>query len=137
LYADLEEKAKDTKLKEIWKFLADQEESHRKVFKEMLDKVGDYIVDEFNPGEYEAYVRAIASEYIFTPQVIAEKSKAGFTSDNEAVDFGIRIEKESILAYSALRKYILTERQQILDKVISEERNHLVKLVLLKGTLKK
>jgi rubrerythrin len=136
LYDSLENKAKDKKIKELWKFLSGQEELHRKVFQDILDKVGDYIVDEFNPGEYANYIRAIASEYIFTPQIIADKTKEGFKSDIEAINFGIQIEKESIITYSALRGYILTEKQPILDKVIEEEKNHLVKLTLLKDQMK-
>lgn len=137
LYAALETKAKEKKLKDTWGFLKEQEEVHRKTFQEMLDKTGDYIVDEFNPGEYAAYIRAIASEYIFTPQLIADKIDEGFEGDKEAIDFGIKIEKESILTYSALREYIFTEKQPIVEKVIDEEKNHLVKLTLLKDQMKK
>ncbi|MDP2924454.1 MAG: ferritin family protein [Candidatus Omnitrophota bacterium] len=137
LYEDLEKKAKDKEVKELWGFLKTQEESHRKIFQEILNKVGDYIVDEFNPGEYEAYVKAIAKEYIFTPEIITKKMKEGFSSDIEAIDFGIQIEKDSIITYSALRTYILTEKHPILDKVINEEKDHLVKLSLLKDFLKK
>jgi rubrerythrin len=137
LYDDLVKKAKENKTEELWKFLAGQEDLHRKIFQDMLDKVGDYIVDEFSPGEYANYIRAIACEYIFTPQIIADKTKGGFKSDIEAIDFGISIEKDSILTYSALKAYILSEKQPILEKVIEEERNHLVKLTLLKDQLKK
>ncbi len=37
-----------------------------KPFHQMLDNIGEYIVHEFSLGEYEAYLRAIASEYILT-----------------------------------------------------------------------
>jgi len=113
-----------------------QEELHRQTFQEMLDAAGDYIVEEINRGEYDAYVKAVASQYIFTPQLIENKTKEGFKSDSEAIDFGIWIEKESIITYSALRIYILTEKQPVLDKVINEEKDHLVKLTLLKGQMK-
>lgn len=137
LYQSLESKAKDRKLKLMWKYLKEQEEAHRQIFQEMLDNVGEYIVHEFSPGEYEAYLRAIATEYIFTQMIIKGKIKKGFRSDMEAVKFGIFVEKESILAYSALREYILPGKQAVLDKVINEERKHLIDFVVLKDSLKK
>ncbi|MCM8786660.1 MAG: hypothetical protein NC935_01230, partial [Candidatus Omnitrophica bacterium] len=61
----------------------------------------------------------------------------GFYKDLEAVEFGIYIEKESILTYLALKNYILKEQVDILNKVIEEEQKHLVTLILLKDFLKK
>lgn len=135
LYQSLEDRAGNEKLKATWKYLKEQEETHRQIFQEMLDKIGEYIVHEFSPGEYEAYLRAIASEYIFTQKMIESKINQGFSSDLEAVDFGIQIEKESILTYSALKEYILTARQGVLEKVIDEERRHLANLVFLKDQI--
>jgi rubrerythrin len=136
LYGALESKTKDEKLKKMWQYLKEQEEEHRKTFQGMLDNVGDYIVDEFRPGEYEAYLRAIASGYIFTQELIEKKTKELFSSDLEAVEFGLYIEKESILTYSALRDYVLTAKQPVLDKVIDEEKKHLVQLTLLKDQMR-
>ncbi|MCK9573395.1 MAG: ferritin family protein [Candidatus Omnitrophica bacterium] len=137
LYEALEKKTDNAAMREVWGYLKDQEEVHRKTFQVILDNVGDYIVYEFSPGEYDAYIKAIAAGYIFIQELIEKKTKEGFKSDLEAIDFGIYIEKESILTYSALRGYILTEKHPVLDKVIDEEKNHLVKLTLLKDKIKK
>ncbi|MCK4912429.1 MAG: hypothetical protein KAS05_01760 [Candidatus Omnitrophica bacterium] len=137
LYQTLEDKTKKEKLKSMYKYLKEQEEIHGKVFQEMLDNIGECIVHEFNLGEFEAYLRAIASEYIFTQELIDEKIEKGFGDGLEAVEFGIFVEKESILTYSALREYVLPGKQVALDKIISEERKHLISLVALKDFLKK
>ncbi|MBU2103231.1 MAG: ferritin family protein [Candidatus Omnitrophota bacterium] len=137
LYGTLEANAREEKIKETWRYLKEQEGVHQKIFQEMLDKGGDFIVAEFNPGEYDAYMRAIASEYVFTQNMVSKKVKEGFVSDMEAVDFGIYVEKESILTYSALRAYILPVKQAVIDKVIDEERKHLVDLTNIKRSLQK
>jgi rubrerythrin len=67
--------------------------------------------------------------------LIEEKTRVLFNSDLEAVEFGIYIEKDSILVYSAFKEYIITAKQHILEKVINEERNHLVRLVNLKEVI--
>ena len=133
LYHILEEKGGDEQLKEVWRYLREQEEAHREVFQEMLDKCGEYIVYEFSPGEYDAYLSAIASSYVFTQQLIEKKTKELFTSDLEAIEFGIYIEKESILTYSALGEYMVADKKPVLDKVISEEKKHLAQLFSLRN----
>ena len=75
LFGILEEKAKDEKIKSVWRYLKEQEDEHKKVFQEMLDQAGDYIVYEFSPGEYEAYIKAVASSYILLPGLSSERSK--------------------------------------------------------------
>ncbi len=132
LYEKLAEAAKEDKIKEVWKYLQEQEEIHRKIFQDMLDNVGDYVVYEFTKGEYDAYLKAIASEYIITQDLIEKKVKELFNSDEEAIDFGIYIEKQSILTYSALKDYMQAAKQEILDKVIEEEKKHLSQLHMLK-----
>ena len=133
LYHILEEKASDEQLKEVWRYLKEQEELHRAVFQEMLDKSGEYIVYEFSPGEYNAYLAAIASSYIFTQELIEKKTKELFTSDLEAIEFGIYVEKESILTYSALGEYLVVDKKPVLDKVIGEEKKHLAQLFSLRN----
>ena len=126
LYAVLEEKADSEKLRKLRKYLEEQEELHRQIFQNMLEKIGDYIVYEFSPGEYEAYLRAISSKYIITQESIEKKTRELFASDIEAIDFAIGREKDSILAYTALRDYVLAEKQSVLDKVIEEEKGILL-----------
>ena len=135
LYASLEEKSNDLKLKEMWRYLKDQEEEHRKTFTQMLEHISDYIVYEFSPGEYDAYLAGIASEQVFSPKLIEEKTKQGFSSDLEAVNFGIRIEKDSILVYMALRPYVAVQKQEVLDKIIQEEKQHYLNLMSVKKSL--
>jgi len=136
LYALLEGKAKDKKIKDMWKYLKDEEAGHHKTFQDILDNIGDYVVYEFSSGEYEAYLKAISSQYIFTQELIDKKTKELFASDIDAINFAINIEKDSILTYDALKGYILIEKQPVLNKIIEEEKRHLEKLTVLKEYVK-
>lgn len=137
LYAKLEYMATNEKIKKVWNYLRQQEHIHREVFQRMLNGIGDYIVDNFNPGEYDTYIRAIASEYIFTPEQIECKTKEGFPNDLAAIKFGIDIEKESVLVYEAMKEFVVANRHDIIDKIIKEEKKHLALLIDLKNSLKK
>lgn len=132
-YEGLENKTKNQEVKELCAYLKRAEERHAKTFQEMLDNLGDYIIHELAGGEYESYLRAIASEYVFTQELMEKKAKEGFNSETQALDFGIKVEKDSILVYSALKEYVLTAKQAVLDKVIEEEKKHLIQLSLLKA----
>ena len=135
LYARLEENTDNEKLKNVWKFLKEQEIGHQSKFKDMLEKAGDYVVSDFGTGEYDAYLRAIASGYIFTPELIKQKTQELFRSDLQAIEFGLQIEKESILVYTALKDYVLNDKKGIIDDIINEEKKHVIVLSELKNNL--
>ena len=136
LFGILEEQAENIKLKAVWKYLKEQEIVHCEIFQDMLDNMSDYIVDDFSPGEYDAYMKAIAMDYILTPEIIDAKSKESFASDLDAVDFGIFIEKQSILTYNAFREFIQNDKQHVLDRIIEEEKKHFMRLVSLRDMIK-
>ena len=68
-YEDLENKAKDEKVKETFRFVKEEGTYHGQIFQKMLDKKEDYMIYEFSIYEYEAYVKAIASMYIFSEKL--------------------------------------------------------------------
>lgn len=136
-YGSFEEKARDPKVKEIWAYLKGQEIEHKKNFQNMLDERKNCGVQEFVPGEYEGYLRAIASDHVFISKAVEEKIKKGFSSDLEAIDFGIKMEKDSILVYSAFSEALNNEEQAVLNRVIAQEREHLIKFTELKTYLRK
>jgi rubrerythrin len=133
LYGKLESATTDNSLKEMWQFLKNQEEAHRQTFQRMLDNLDEFIVEEFSRGEYDAYLDAIAANYVFTPQLIDQKSKALFASDIEALDFAISIEKESIFVYSGFKKYLRPEKLPVVEDIIREEEQHFIQLTTFKN----
>lgn len=135
LFSLLEQKTADDQVKNIWRYLKDQEETHRQIFQQMLDETEEHVVEDYSPGEYSAYLRAIASEYIVTRDLIEKKITESFARDIDAVNFGIFIEKESILTYGALRDYVKPQKQKQIDNVIAEEKKHLVNLCSIKKNL--
>jgi rubrerythrin len=137
LYGVLEGKARVEKVKEVWAYLKKQEQLHAEIFQKMLDNIGDYFIYETGQREYSAYFKAIASEYIITQSLVEGQIERPPSSDREAIDFGIYVEKESILTYSALKDYVQPGRQADIDKVIREEKKHLVELTLMKIMLEK
>lgn len=131
-YNTLTQQSKDAKAKEIFKFLAGEEEKHIATFENILDKVVKYEPAESYPGEYFAYMNTLASDYVFTQKdkgsAMAKKTK----NDKEAINMGIGFEKDSILIYEGMKKVVLENEHKIIESLIEQEKNHLKKLLDLK-----
>lgn len=126
-------KHKDTK--ETFKYLAGEEEKHIATFQRILDKLEKYEPPESYPGEYFAYMNALASDYVFTKKDKGKEIAKNITSDKEAVDMGIGFEKDSILFYEGMRRVVPEYDHKVLDELIRQEQNHLRQLSDLKKAL--
>ena len=49
-------------------------------------------------------------------------------TEKEAIELGIGFEKDSILFYQEMKKFVLTSEQNIIEKLLEEEKEHLRKL---------
>jgi len=133
-YESMAIKMKEEDLKKLLGFLAQEEEKHRKVFKEMLENLGETEIVETYPGEYQAYMKALSDECVFTQKILKEKIERGFENTEQLLDFALRIEKDSIILYTEMKQHVL-RNQSPLDKVVEEERKHFIMLSELKSNI--
>ncbi len=131
-YNQIKEKAKNFPLAEVFSFLAHEEEGHIKIFEHLLEEAGDFQPAESYPGEYELYLKAIAGDNIFKKETDLRKMAQDLASDSQAIDLGIGFEKDSIIFYNEIKNFVPKEDAAIIDKVIAEEKEHLLKLFSLK-----
>lgn len=134
-YRELIKFSKNKNAQEVFGLLAREEESHIKTFENMLSTVKKYEPSEAYPGEYFAYIKSLASEYIFTKENKGSEAAKNIKDDLEAIQLGIGFEKDSILFYSEMKKFVLKGEQKIVDRLLEEEKVHLRKLNELKGRL--
>lgn len=125
----------DPKVKDVFSFAADEEAKHRKLFEGMAAKVeADYKPPESYPGEYCNYVRAYADNLVF-PE---EKLEAQFNSiktAEDAVEFAIQKEIESILYYLEMKNFVPSSQREEVERIIEEERRHYLRLTDLKRSV--
>ena len=134
-YRELVKSSKSKTAQEVFGLLAREEESHIKTFEGMLSTVKKYEPSEAYPGEYFAYIKSLASEYVFTKENKGLDIAKSAKGDLEAIQLGIGFEKDSILFYSEMKKFVLKGEQKIVDRLLEEEKIHLRKLNELKGRL--
>lgn len=135
-YDSLAKKSKSEEARDIFKFLAGEEDKHIAAFKKLLESVERYRPQEMYPGEYFEYMNALAGEYVFTQdnkgKEIADKVK----SDKEGIDLGIGFEKDSIIFYDGMKKVVPEYDVKTINALMEQEKAHLRKLCGLKGKIK-
>lgn len=134
-YSILAKKSKNQPAKDVFGYLAGEEEKHIAIFQEILDNLVKYEPPESYPGEYLAYMNALASEYIFTQKDKGEEIAKSIKTDNQAVDMGIGFEKDSIIFYEGMKKAVPEHDHKVIDELITQEQSHLRQLSDLKKTL--
>ncbi|MCM8795869.1 MAG: ferritin family protein [Candidatus Omnitrophica bacterium] len=134
-YENLSLKTKNLKAKDIFKFLASEEEKHIKTFQEILNSIEKYQPQGLDSDEYYAYMNALASESVFTQKDRGRELAENIKNDLQAIEIGIQAEKDSIIFYTAMKKVTSEYDQKAVDAVLAQEEAHLKKLVNLKENL--
>lgn len=134
-YRQMVQKFDETKVKELFSYLADEEVKHKKTYEDMVSKIEKYEPFETFPGEYFAYLRAYADKIIFTQKEFDEEI-ANIKDINAALDYAINAELDSILYYQEIKNLVSENQRSTIDKIIEEERRHFVKLSEIKKTIK-
>jgi rubrerythrin len=129
------EQSKNQKAKETFKYLAGEEEKHIAVFQNILDSVHKYEPPESYPGEYFAYMNALARDYVFTQKDKGREIAKNVKGDKEAINLGIGFEKDSIIFYVGMKKVVPEYDHKIVDKLITQEQDHLRQMSELKESL--
>lgn len=135
-YRKLYESSDVPAARDVFNFLAAEEEKHIGTFRGMLEKVADYNPRFSYPGEYEDYLQGIAWRAF-------EAFKKGFDlagagkSPAEAIGVAMDLETGSVAFYTELMNgFGSPEARQSIQGVINEEKSHLARLNALKTKLK-
>ncbi len=134
-YKTLAEKAESGEAKDIFRFLGGEEERHILVFQKILDSVRGYEPQETYPGEYFAYMSMLADQYVFTQTGKGKETAKNTKNDKDAIDAGIKFEKESIVFYEEMKRVVPEDQAAIVDKLIDQENSHLFKLLKLRRVI--
>lgn len=135
-YKQLTERIQDHYAKDMFGFLAKEEEAHKKIFENMLNQIHDISETKTFYGEYFAYLHSYVDSNIFS----FDKLKKEIDKLKEivsAIDFAIRRELDSIAYYQEIKIWVPAKDHSIIDTIIDEERKHFVKLIGFKKKLYK
>ena len=128
--------ASDADVKKLFEFLITQEQTHRETFENMRKDLPKKfsLPESFDPlGEAAMYLKVLADSHIFNNPEAKKKVAAGLSDINEAIDFALAFEKDSILLFSQMREitYVELGKTQV-DSIINEEKKHVIQLMDVK-----
>jgi len=127
-YTDFSKKLKEEKAKDFFLYMSEEEAEHEKKFKEILSSVMKHEPCESYPQDYFAYFNAIAQDCIFNDAQELKERFSRVESARGAIDFSIGIEKDSILIYESMKKMVPDKDKPLIEEIISQEKEHVLKL---------
>ena len=133
-YRALAASVRDGRVRERMLAIAAQEVAQVEWFKKMRAEIGEAQVAEQYPGEDDEYLRAItAPAFPATADAGAFARRAA--TDAEAVDLAMRLEKDTLLLLTEMKRFLGEEHHKYVDVVIDEEKEHLVELADMRRML--
>ena len=123
--------AERTELAELFAKLRDWEVEHIRRFEEIRDTVSKAQYAESYVGETEAYMDALVESELYaavTPEGFAKIVHTPL----EALERGIGFEKDAILFFSGLARFIDAKSKAIVERLIKEEQQHMLYLFGMK-----
>jgi rubrerythrin len=125
----------DSRVRNLFEFLIDQEFKHAQVFAGMKQGLEDYELPESYPGETRSYLDSFVQDRIF-PGSEQDLDQGRAVSDPlKAVSLALEFEKRSILFYSGMKQVVRPSEHDTIDGVIGQEHGHILRLLDLRRTL--
>lgn len=122
-YESAADSAKDKELKDLFGFLAIQEDSHRKRFEALRGRT-EKLMQPADVEETTKYLNAIVSSEFFmgNNKALGKAKKA--KSREELLSFALQFEKETLLFFTEISELSEGTTRDVLEEIIKEEKRH-------------
>jgi len=137
-YAMAAEAARTDKAKVLFEFLLMEEKKHTRCFRALIKDAGtETAPNKLDPYIEDAYLylNALADSEVFINAEEGAEFAQKIRSEEDAIDYAIKAEKDSLLFYYEIGHFIREKDKGILDTIVKEEKDHLQKLTNIKNEL--
>ena len=132
-YTVLENNAKKENMRNLFKWLANEEKKHITVFKklrETFDKID--IIEIHNWDEVALYFKSLIETKVFPDTADGKYLKKELEDEIGAIHIAISFEKDNILYFQEIRDIVEENEKKIINKLINEEKSHIMRLLEIK-----
>jgi len=126
-YTEAKKKFADPQFQSLFGFLANEEVKHGRTFKELAQDLRNYTPRESYEGEYEAYTREFLKSHSLANREVLQEKLAALKTIEDAIEMALHFERDSIVFFSALKRYV-GDRKEKVEEIVQEEVNHIVKI---------
>lgn len=131
-YDDMVKKFEDPKIKDVFKYLGDEEVKHEELFTTFLENLENYTPYETYNDDYSAYMKALSKEHVFTDSDKIKKKVEKIETPLDAIELALNFEKDSVIYFTAMKDYVFEDKNGVIDQLAKEEMKHINKLLSLK-----
>lgn len=135
-YQNASKLARENSLKELFQYLAEEEEKHLKIFQNFYNTLKEKPeITPYNWEEAKLYLEALVdSEFFASPDKainLAKKAK----DELEVIYAAIEFEKDTLLFFYQILEMIKSQEQELVKKIIEQEKKHIQRLSIMKSKL--
>ncbi len=124
-YRALADSAKSKELENFALKVAAMEDEHERKFRGMLGRLGDYEpAGESYGGEYASYMAYLIQGRIFPSGEDGAKMARRQASEKQAVQTAMEMERNTLLFYHEMLRFVPEADRPLLEDIIAEERQH-------------
>lgn len=123
-------------VRDVFAQLAVREKEHENTYRGIMNRLGGYNPRQQYAGEHDQYISRLANSSMFTAEQAQRILKKKTMTDIEAIEYGINLEKDSILFYSEIRGMVPLQDQELIDIIINEEKKHLSEFIYVANRLR-
>lgn len=134
-YNMLAGRSENEQAREIFRFLAGEEEKHIRIFEGILEKTQKFAPQGLDADDYLRYMKVLAEEHVFTQKDRGEEIARKTGSDKEAVEVAIRFEEDSIVFYTGIKRIVPEYDHKVIEALIMQEEGHLMQLLDMRKIL--
>lgn len=127
-YTESAKRFNDLKLTQLFHLLAEQEFKHEKIFKKMKEKTGSLKSTTLDDKAEGIHIKDYLGEFLFGKKKSLKEKVKTLKTIEEVVQLAFGIEKDSVVFYSALKRYVDKEHEIVIETVIQEEVSHVLML---------
>ena len=124
----------EKEMKELFTKLRDWEEEHIKKFTEIRAGVKETEATDSYPGELKEYMNSLLDDGLYK-EVSADLFSKNIKTPVAAVQYGIGFEKDAILFFEEMLRFMSAAGKDSVQKLVNEEKTHIIYLTELKRKL--
>lgn len=135
-YTNAAKTTRSQPLATLFRKLAQDEKKHQKFFTTLFQTVkrGPATIP-FDWEEVGLYLKAITDSKFFLGKDKALSFIKQVKTPKTLLDYALSFEKETLLFYSEIKNFVKADEQDIVSKIIEQEKEHIRKLALQRQTL--
>jgi len=136
-YKSVEGAIDDKDVKDVFSFLAGEENRHIVAFKKIYEGIDDQEDTIIDDEDSSNYIKALAEKNVFTKKDAANDLVKNIKTPFDAINLALNFERDSILFFNEIKSFVSQDNRDLINKLIKEEHDHIVKLHKLENQLKK